>query len=85
MKSLSEFFSRYARMSPPDMVIRDSVVLLFDKHLSYPISREQVKVRSRVVYVDCPSLVKSELSLHKRELLSELSSLVSPHQVSDIR
>lgn len=72
-------------MSPPDMVIRDSVVRLFDKHLSYSISREQVKVHSRVVYVDCPSLIKSELSLHKRELLDELSLLVTPHQVSDIR
>jgi hypothetical protein len=85
MKSLSEFFTRYTRMSPPDMIIRDSVVLLFDKHLSYSISREQVKVRSKVVYVDCPSLIKTELSLHKRELLDELSLLVTPHKVSDIR
>ena len=85
MKSLSHFFGRYVRMAPPDMIIRDSVVLLFDKHLSYSISREQVKVRSKIVYVDCPSLIKSELSLHKGELLNELSSLVIPHQVSDIR
>lgn len=72
-------------MTPPDMIIRDSVVTLFDKHLSYSISREQVKVQSRIVYVDCPSLVKSELSLYKKELLSELSLLVAPHLVRDIR
>jgi hypothetical protein len=85
MKALTHFFDRYARITPPDMVIRDSVVLLFDKYLSFSITREQVKVRSGVVYVDCPALVKSELSLNKQKLLDELLESVSPHKVRDIR
>jgi hypothetical protein len=85
MKSLSLFLERYTKMTPPDMVIRDSVVTLFSNHFSYSISREQVTVRSQIVYVDCPSLIKSEIALNKRELLRELSLLVSPHRIRDIR
>jgi hypothetical protein len=85
MKALSQFFERYTRMAPPDMIIRDSVVNLFREQFSYSISKDQVKVRSQIVYVDCPSLIKSEIALNKKELLSKLSFLVSPHQIRDIR
>jgi hypothetical protein len=85
MKSLTNFFERYKHISPPDVEVRDSVVFLFEKHLSYPLTKEQVSVRSHVVYVRCSSVVKHELLLKKKEILSELSSLISPRIVHDIR
>jgi len=85
MKALSQFFDKYKNIAPPDVVIRDSVVLLFDEYFSFPITREQVKVRSGVVYIDCPSLVKSEVFLNKKKILDELLRRVSPHRVRDIR
>lgn len=85
MKLLSSLLERYKRMTPPDVLIRDSVVTLFEKRFSYAISRSEVRVQSRVVFVDCPSLLKNEISLNKKELLSELLKMISPHEIDDIR
>lgn len=85
MRILSSFFERYKRLTPPDIVIRDSVVILFDKHFSYTITRTDVEVKGTVVFIKCPALVKSEIMLNKKELLSELLSMISPHRVEDIR
>lgn len=85
MKNLSAFFGRYKRLTPPDMVIRDSVVVLLEEHLSYTISRGDVEVRGRVVFVNCPALVKNEIFLRKEEFILKLSESISPHQIDDIR
>jgi len=85
MKSFTSFFEKYKNISPPDAALKSSVVFLFNKHFSYSLTKKQIKVRSRVIYVDCPSVIKSELALKKKEILSELSSLVAPRSVSDIR
>lgn len=85
MKLLSSFLERYKRITPPDIVIRDSVVVLFSNKLSYVITREDVEVRGRKVFVKCPSLIKNEIMLNKKELISELLSMISPHVIDDIR
>lgn len=85
MKLLAQYFERYKRMTPPDVVIRDSVVRLIGEKIPYTLTREQITVRSGVVHIDCPALVKSEVSLRKTELLEELRTLSSPHTVRDIR
>lgn len=85
MKLLSSLLERYKRITPPDVVIRDSVVVLLEKRLSFAISRSDVEVRGRVVYIKCPALIKNELLLNKKELMDELLLSISPHVVDDIR
>ncbi|MDZ7726539.1 MAG: hypothetical protein U5L75_03090 [Candidatus Campbellbacteria bacterium] len=85
MKDISSFLARYKRLTPPNMAIRDSVVSLLESRLSYEISREQVKVRGRIVYINCPSIVKSEILFNKKELIEELLKNISPHVIDDIR
>ncbi|HEX9608960.1 MAG TPA: hypothetical protein VGA06_01975 [Candidatus Paceibacterota bacterium] len=77
MEPLSAFFNKFKNFEPPERSIKRATQASIEKEIGVTISLEQIQVARDAVVVHAPSVVKSEIKLHEKEILEEANAALS--------
>jgi hypothetical protein len=87
MKHIGELFSRYKKtIKPPQATVTKEFVVVCEAVTGIPIKPEQCvyTVATKTIYLQTPSLVKSELLQKKPALLAALKAKLGPNAPTNI-
>jgi len=72
MKLLHSFLSRYSHITPPEKTQKESIVVIIDKITGISLKPNQIVLQKQVLQLKTPSVVKSEIRLHQKEILEKI-------------
>lgn len=87
MELLTHFLQKFKKLDVPDRVIRESCAAHIHELLHADIAREDISFKNGVIYITAPPIIKSEVLLHKHELIARIGADTASERVSvrDIR
>lgn len=72
MKRLQGLLERFRNINPPDRAVQNAAVAAIKKVTGLTLTRASIKVQKGVLYLKTKSVIKSEILLHKKEILSAI-------------
>lgn len=69
MRGIAEFLEKFQRMAAPERAVREVVIAAVRDILGYELAEKQISVRRGTVRLSVSAVVKSEIQLHKKEIL----------------
>lgn len=72
MQRLSDFLSRFQRMTPPDAVLKKLIAKTIGDVAGVPVSAADVTLSHNVAFVKCSSVAKNAIRLLRTKILEEL-------------
>lgn len=87
MKLVGDFLSRFQNLTPPDEAVRETLARVVRATAGIPISKKEVTISRSTAFIECSSVAKSLLRVHRGEILKELYAELpkSREVVRDIR
>lgn len=87
MKLVGDFLSRFRNLTPPDEAVREALARIARSVAGVPITKKEVSLSRGAAFIDCSSVAKSLLRVHRGEILRELYGELpkSREVVRDIR
>ena len=87
MKHISDLFSKYKNnLQPPQSSVIKEFVNVCDEVMNLKIKQEHCSytLATKTIYLNTPSLIKTELLKRKTELLTELSKRLGKNSPKEI-
>ena len=75
MNSIQSFLEKYLHFTPPSLVRARAVSRAISERFSVACAEDSVDVRGDIAFVRVDPMLKSEIALHKKELLSKIKEL----------
>lgn len=85
MEQISFFLERFKTLGLDSSLVKEAFIETVRKNLKITLSKEDVEVRDGTVYVKAHPALKSELRIKRQALLAELSSILGPTKIVDLR
>jgi len=85
MIHIARFFEKFAKISPPEKFIKDSLRATFLEKAGVLVDPREIQVKGGTAYLSVDPGRRSEIFLQKQEILRELSSALGPRAPKDIR
>lgn len=86
MKQVASFLKSFVEITPPHRAIKEAMIAVIERELGITLSKENITIRDGVVYIQAPSVLKSEIQLTKKKLLARVSQDLSKQLcVKDVR
>ncbi|GEM_PF-5055498 len=82
---INSLLTRYAHLALPDHDARVAVTKVLKERLGVELPLQKVSVERGVVFLNTSSIIKSEVSLQKIEILAELHCILGDKKLKDIR
>ena len=77
MKGISDFLKKYLDFTPPGRLKAQAVAQAITERFNHPLEVEQVLVRGSRVFVQTSSALKSEIVMHKTQIIERAKELGS--------
>ena len=84
MKTIGGFLERYKNFIPPSLAVSRAVCTVLKNHFNMEVAEKVVHVSRGMVNISLGGAQKTEILLHKKEILSAVRMLVGD-SVRDIR
>lgn len=84
MKPIKFFIGRFDNWVPSAVQVKKTVQKVIRERLKTDIEPKQIKISSGIIYLDVPSPLKSEIFLHREEILRELQKELGRQLVQKI-
>ena len=62
-------------------IISDTIL----KYINIKINTNQISIRNTIVKIESSPIVKNEILLHKKEIISDLNKLITTTKILDIK
>ena len=86
MKRLHELLERFQNITPPDRAVRNATATAIKEVTGLALAHSSIEVQRGVLYIKTKPVIKSEILLHKREILSAIKDeLKGTKTMVDIR
>jgi len=85
MKSLGDLLSRYKNIVPTDSLKKEAAIEVIDKMFDLKLEKKYVSVSNNIIYLKCSTKLKSEVFIHKTEILKKLSEILGKNPPRDIK
>ncbi len=85
MNNLTTFLEKFKKFAPPDDAVRTQFIVLVKEIADLDIEKSEVKVRNGTIFVVADPAAKSELYMHKKNLLGALEDAFGKKAPKDIR
>ncbi len=72
MNSLGSFLDRFKKISLKDEDEKKALIQIIKNKINVSIESQEIKIQNGTAYLYCETVYKSEIYLHKGELLNEL-------------
>ncbi len=85
MDSISSLLKKFTSITPPDESVRKEVVRILESDYNILLDIGDVRVQKEVVYIETSPLIKAEISMRKKTILSTLKKTLRDSAPRDIR
>jgi hypothetical protein len=85
MISLSDLLSKYKNLVPTDSLKKEAAILIIDKLFEIKLEKKDLSVSNNIIYLKTSSKLKSEVFIHKAEILRELKEILKQNAPKDIK
>lgn len=86
MENISHFLDKFKKFGKPDILVREKTAEIIKKEIGVDIDNKKIKLRDCVIYVETHDhILKSEIFLKKRKILSFLQDFCSDKNIKDIK
>lgn len=72
MKSISDFFARFANLAPPNDSIKSALVRALDAIVGISCGKADIAIRGGVAFVKVSSVAKSAIQVNRSKILEYL-------------
>lgn len=72
MKSISDFFTRFANLTPPNDSIKNALSLALDSAAGISCRKADIAIRGGVAFVRVSSVAKSVIQVNRSKILEHL-------------
>lgn len=83
--SISGFLEKFKKIIFQKEEVKDIVVKTISEVISYQLPKESVKIKGVYIYVDGSAILRSEILIHKKQILIKLKNVLSNNNFLDIR
>lgn len=87
IEKINLFLNKFKNIVPPERFIKREIVGVVKEIVGVVLHENNLKLKRNVVYISTQAVIKSEVFLHKKEILLLLSQRLSKYKqtVTDIR
>ena len=86
MESISNFLEKFKKFGKPDILVREKTAEIIKKGIGIDIDNKKIKLREGVIYIETHDhLLKSEVFLKKRKILTFIQDLFKDKNIRDIK
>ncbi len=84
MQGIQELLKKFLDFTPPAKTQARAIVRAFKECVDTDLNEEAITIRNGKAYLSVDTILKSEIALHKKELLAKTSTLLGNSAVLDI-
>ena len=85
MEQISFFLERFKSLGLDSSLLKQVFIETVQKTLKVTLSKEDVQIRDGVVSVKAHPAFKSELRIKRKEILEDLSGILGPTKIINVR
>ena len=87
MEKITSFFSKFTKLTPPERFVKEKCIEVVKKIASITLLDKDIEIRGETLFITTTPIKKSELFLHKRDILENLTQELKQYKktIQDIR
>lgn len=86
MERITNYLQRFANLKPTERIVKDACISAVYAQCGITLSHTDMDVRGTVVFLRSHSVIKHEISLHKKAVLHDvMARLPASYTLQDIR
>ncbi|MBK5215224.1 MAG: hypothetical protein JJE53_00220 [Candidatus Pacebacteria bacterium] len=82
---IKNFLDKFKKIIYEKEELRDLVIKTISEEISHPIENDSLKIKGGCIYVKGSPMLRSEILMHKKEILNKLESLFPNIHFFDIK
>ncbi|MEZ4210783.1 MAG: hypothetical protein R3B39_00585 [Candidatus Paceibacterota bacterium] len=85
MANIKDLLSGFNKQFSKDFAEKDVVISVFEKILNIKIERSDVLIKNEVLYIKTNPYIRTEVQLHKKEIIKEIQKQKIGKTIRDIK
>lgn len=81
MKTLTNLLEKYKNIQAPNATVKKTFITVVEEMLDIELEPSQIKVTNKTIVLSTPSVVKSEIRLHQKDILDKLTTELGTKEV----
>lgn len=82
---ISSFLEKFKKLINQKEETKSIVIRTISEEIHHPIDSGQVKLKGGFIYIEGSPILRSEIMIHKKQILSKLESILTDIHFSDIK
>lgn len=82
---ISSFLGKVKQLLFKNEEYYEIISQVINKHIFLVVDPKLIKIRGSIIYIQSSPLVKNEIMIHKRGILSDISEVLTERKFTDIR
>lgn len=82
---ISNFLDKFKKILFEKETVYKVISEIITKHLAYTINSSKITLKGSVIYLQGSPMLKSEVLLHKKDILSDIENTLGTKRFTDIR
>jgi len=83
--SISSFLEKFKKIIFQKEEIKETVVKIISETILHQIKKESVKIKGTSIYVEGSPILRSEIMIHKKQILVKIKNLLPYNNFLDIK
>ncbi len=85
MANIKDLLSSFNKKFSKDFAEKDVVISVFEKILKIKLERSDVVIKNEVLYIKSNPYIRTEIQLHKKEIIKEIQKQKIGKTIKDIK
>ncbi len=85
MDNISSFFEKFKKYISETVLVKESILEIIERNSSIKLSKENIKIRNKAIYITCSPIKRSEIVMNKEAILSSIAKEIPSLIILDIK
>ncbi len=82
---LKELLSKYKNLVPTDSLKKEAVIEVISKCFKINLEKKDISLSNNIIFLKTSTKLKSEVFIHKKDILRDLKEILKQNAPQDIR
>ena len=82
---IGSFLEKFKKIIYQKEEVKNIVIEKVSTIIRHPIKKEALRIKNSCIYIEGSNILKSEILIHKKEILTSLKITLPKHNFSDIK
>jgi hypothetical protein len=82
---ISNFLEKFKKLIYQKEFIKDSVVNIISNEVSFKLKKDSIKIKNGVIYLEGSPILRNEVLMRKKNILSSIKKIIPESNFLDIK